>query len=284
MFARCFLSSRRSFFSASTESPMTDEIEAVKETARAVQEVAKTGGKVIDAGRSVGGFLDRVFGRAIEETVGLYWTDKIAAKRVEAAIYSWERLTSLAHKTMQRLKKKGAVTIRAIPPKVALPLLEYATVEHEDDLHTLWANLLATGLDAREEEIHRKYVTTLGEMTSGDALVLRAMFEDAEKDVAKKETKDSSLTYGPGIDGTHKHDSVSVITLKRLGLIDAAYISFKTFEPGGHDDRFGDFGPTRDDLSFPGDLSSVVITPFGRAFGRAVGLDTGSSAQPNSKK
>jgi hypothetical protein len=261
---------------------MTDEIEAVKETARAVQEVAKTGGKVIDAGRSVGGFLDRVFGRAIEETVGLYWTDKIAAKRVEAAIYSWERLTSLAHKTMQRLK--GAVTIRAIPPKVALPLLEYATVEHEDDLHTLWANLLATGLDAREEEIHRKYVRTLGEMTSGDALVLRAMFEDAEKDVAKKETKDSSLTYGPGIDGTHKHDSVSVITLNRLGLIDAAYISFKTFEPGGHDDRFGDFGPTRDDLSFPGDLSSVVITPFGRAFGRAVGLDTGSSAQPNSKK
>jgi hypothetical protein len=36
---------------------MTDEIEAVKETAKAVQEVAKTGGKVIDAGRSVGGFL-----------------------------------------------------------------------------------------------------------------------------------------------------------------------------------------------------------------------------------
>jgi hypothetical protein len=65
---------------------MTDEIEAVKETAKAVQEVAKTGGKVIDAGRSVGGFLDRVFGRAIEETVGFYWTDKIAAKRVEAAI------------------------------------------------------------------------------------------------------------------------------------------------------------------------------------------------------
>jgi hypothetical protein len=256
---------------------MADEIEAVTETAKAVQEVAKTGAKAIDAGRSVGGFLDRVFGRAIEDMVGLYWTDKVAAKRIEAAIYSWERLASLAHKTKRRLEKKGVVAFRVIPPKVALPLLEYATVEHEEDLHTLWSNLLATGMDAREDEIHRKYVTTLGEMTAADALVLRSMFEDAEKEISKKESKVSSLTYGPGVDGTASHDPVSVITLNRLGLIEPAYIAFKTFVPGGHHDDYGDYGPTRDEVSFPGDLSSVVITPFGRAFGRAVGLD-GSDA------
>ena len=251
---------------------MADEIEAVTEAAKAVQEVAKTGGQAIDAGRSVGGFLDRVFGRAIEDTVGRYWTDKVAAKRIEAAIYSWERLELLLHKAKKRLEKKGVVDIRAIPPKVALPLLEYATVEHEEDLHTLWANLLATGMDAHEEEIHRKYVTTLGEMTAVDAFVLASMFEQAETEISKKEIRDLSLTYGPGVDGTHSYDPVSVITLNWLGLIEPAYIKFKTFAPGGHDDRYGEYGPTQDDVSFPGDLSSVIITPLGCAFGRAVGL------------
>lgn len=250
---------------------MTDEIEAATEAAKAVQEVAKVSGKAIDTVRSTGGFLDRIFGQAIEETVGLYWTDRIVAKRIEASIYSWERLESLVHKTKSRLEEKGIINIRAIPPKVALPLIEYATVENEDDLHTLWANLMATGMDASEEDIHRKYVTTLGEMTADDALVLSSMFEEAEKEISKKETRYSSLAYGPGIDGSNVHDPVSVITLNRLGLIEPAYIKFRTFEPGGHDER-GDYGPTQDEISFPGDLQSVVITPLGYAFGRAVGL------------
>jgi hypothetical protein len=131
------------------------------------------------------------------------------------------------------LEQKGITGTRAVPPKIALPLLEHATIEHEEDLHTLWANLLATGMDAREEAIHRKYVTTLGEMTAGDAFVLASMFDDAEKGVAKKETSHSSLVYGPGIDGTHSYDAIAVITLNRLGLIEPAYIKFKTFVPGG---------------------------------------------------
>ena len=60
---------------------------------------------------------------AIEDTVGLLWTDRVAAKRVEAAIYSWERLTGLLHKTAARLHKKGIKTTRPVPPKVALPLI-----------------------------------------------------------------------------------------------------------------------------------------------------------------
>lgn len=262
---------------------MSDESEAAAESAKAIQEVAKTGGKAIDAGRDVGGFLDRIFGRAIEDTVGLLWTDRIAAKRVEAAIYNWERLEQLIHKTKKRLQKKGILETKAIPPKVALPLLEYATVEHEDDLHTLWANLLTSGLDAGEEDIHRKYVTTLAEMTADDAFVLSAMFREAQKPLAQIEMRDSSLTYGPGIDGTHSYDAAAVITLNRLGLIAPAYVKFKTFLPGGHDDRYGEYGPTQDEIRFPGDLTSVVITEFGHAFGHAVGLDehemSGSTGQ-----
>jgi hypothetical protein len=251
---------------------MSGESDTVKEVAKATQEVAKTAGKAVDAGRSVGGFLDRVFGQAIEDTVGVLWTDKIRARRIADAIYSWEQLQLLAHKVTRRLEKKGVTEIRMIPPKIALPLLECATAEFEDDLHTLWANLLASGVDARARQVHRKYVTTLAVLTGDDALVLEAMFMAAKSEHAKKEVIDSSLTYGPSVDGTGTHDAVCVITLNRLGLIEPSYTKFKTFLPGGHNDR-GDYGPTQDEVRVLGDLYTVSITPFGYAFGEAIGLN-----------
>jgi hypothetical protein len=58
---------------------MSDETKAIEETAKAAQELAKTGSKAIDATRDVGGFLDRLFGEAIEHTVGRFWTDRARA-------------------------------------------------------------------------------------------------------------------------------------------------------------------------------------------------------------
>jgi hypothetical protein len=121
---------------------MTDPTEALSESAKAVQEMAKVAGKAIDAGRQTGGWLDRIFGNAIEDAVGLHWSDRVRARRIEAAIYDWERLESLLQKAAARLKAKGINTTRPIPPKVALPLIENATMERDDDLHTLWATCL----------------------------------------------------------------------------------------------------------------------------------------------
>jgi hypothetical protein len=64
-----------------------DPIEAITEGAKAFQEVAKTGGKLIDASGRVGGWLDRLFGQGIEDTVALHWSDRIRARRIERAIY-----------------------------------------------------------------------------------------------------------------------------------------------------------------------------------------------------
>jgi hypothetical protein len=55
-------------------------------------------------------------------------------------------------------------------------------------------------------------------------------------------------------------------------LIEPSYTKFKTFVPGGHG-RHGDYGPTQDEVRISGDLYTVAITPFGYAFGEAVGLD-----------
>jgi hypothetical protein len=105
-----------------------DEIEAITESAKAVQEVAKVGGKIIDAGREAGGLLNRLFGQGIEDAVALRWSDRVRARRIEAAIYDWERLTELVRKVDAHLNAKGVSTLRLVPPKVALALIENATV------------------------------------------------------------------------------------------------------------------------------------------------------------
>jgi hypothetical protein len=244
--------------------------EVITESAKATREVAKAAGKAIDAGREAGGWLNRIFGKAIGESVGLLWTDRVVARRVAAVIYDWERLSKLFHKTEKRMLDKGIKTTRIPPPKIVLPLLENATMEYEEDLHTLWANLLAAALDSTAEEIHRKYVSTLAELTGRDASVLQKMYEDSKLPISNKVVSDSTLKYGPGIDGTYSHNEESVTTLNRLGLIAPAYIEFETYDPPGHDDRYGDYGPTRDKVQVRGDLASVTLTAFGLAFCRAV--------------
>jgi Abortive infection alpha len=102
-----------------------------------------------------------MFGVAIEQEVGRIWTVPATERRIAAAIYSWERLELLLHKTKGNLHRQGFVRFRVPPPKVMLPLLENATMEDNDDLHSLWAQLLATSLDAAADEVHRKFVTIL---------------------------------------------------------------------------------------------------------------------------
>ncbi|SDS37254.1 Abi-alpha family protein [Bradyrhizobium canariense] len=151
---------------------MGDETDAFKEGAKAVQEVAKATGKVVDVGRGAGGWLDRIFGNGIEHAVARRWSDKEMTKRIEAAILDWERLELLVQKVEKRLRDKGITQTRLPPPKIMLPLIEHATMEYEDDLHTLWANLLGTALDTDGDQVHRKYVSTLAELSADDARAL----------------------------------------------------------------------------------------------------------------
>lgn len=256
---------------------MSDDSDALKESAKAAQELAKTASNAIDAGRSAGGWLDRIFGRAIEDTVGRYWTDRIAARRVEAAIYDWERLLKLLHGVEKRLQRKGIQTTRAIPPKIALPLLEHATMESEDDLHLLWENLLTAALDPTEEEIKRAYVSALAELSASDAHVLKKMYAEwwyweQPANAPWKSSKDHR--YSSGI-GTISDESA--VLFYRLGLILPVHISVEEYK----DQRAvtsnswsrGDPGlyvEGGDKTEVLGDLNVVGFTVFGERFCRAV--------------
>jgi hypothetical protein len=148
----------------------------IKHSARAARTIAKTTGKAIDAGRELGGWLNKIFGKAIVNTVGLYWTDRVVARRIEAAVYDWKRLRLLIQDTEKELKRRGVKKLRPVPAKVALPLIEHATMENERRLHKMWTNLLAAALTPADEAITQTYVTVLGELTARDARMLEKMY------------------------------------------------------------------------------------------------------------
>jgi hypothetical protein len=212
--------------------------------------------------------LDRIFGEGIEHSVRSIWTNKVRERSIAGAIHSWERLELLLHKTEERLRKKGVTQFRLVPPKLALPLLQNATMEDEDDLHTLWSALLAAAMDSGVDEVHRKYVSILADLTGPDAVVLRKIWAEWQT-VDKKATWGSStVTYGPGVQGTDGHDEASVITLNRLGLIAPNYTEIKTYYPGKSE--YGTEMQKGDSAQVYGDLLTVVVTPLGEAFCRAV--------------
>ena len=248
---------------------MNDESEALKEGAKAVQEGAKAIGKVVDAGREAGGWLDRIFGVGIEHAVARRWSDREMVKRIEAAILDWERLELLVHKVEKGLKEKGITQTRLPPPKIMLPLIEHATMEYEDDLHTLWANLLGAALDGAGDDVHRKYVSTLSELSANDARVLEIIYREWQKLKKDKWTQGGgSVTYEPGVDAP-RDSQVSMSILFSLGLVFPSQVGFQTYEGEGHS-RWGDYPASREDVSLPGNLGTVVLTEFGEAFCAAV--------------
>jgi Abortive infection alpha len=242
-----------------------NEIEAITESAKAMQEVAKLGDKALDVGRGVGGWLNRMFGDGIENAVALHWSDRVKARRVEAAIYDWERLTTLLHKAEARLNTKGIKSTRLVPPKIALALIENATVEYDDDLHTLWANLLATGLDANADGIHKKYISILSDLTSIDAKLLDALYTASNnKDKFGRE----ALFYGDFKNNGQPFEEISIITLNRLGLVSPESIVFDNYEPA-----VSGYRPERKTVRTTGDLDGIEFTTLGEAFCKAVILE-----------
>ena len=251
-----------------------DPTEAITESAKALQEVAKAGGKAVDASRSVGGWLDRIFGQGVEDAVALHWSDRIRARRIERAIYDWAKLTTLMGKVEVRLKARGVHDLRLVPPKIALGIIEKATIEDEDELHSLWGNLLATGLDAATDQVQTKYISILSDLTREDATVLKTLCEQW-LDPNQRMTADryGSLTYGPRVDGIASHNAISIITLNRLGLISPGFTDVTNYRPNDERDYKTPDPFFCDDVRVYGDLEVVQVTDLGLAFYNAVIAD-----------
>ena len=145
---------------------MSDEIEAVTEGAKAVQEVAKTTGKAVDLAQAGGSYLAQMLGTVPEDVVGLLGGDYLRHIRIR----NWHRI---GEKTFRDLKDRGVKEPRPLDAKHIVPLLEAASHESDETLQDLWAQLLANAMDPSSDvSLQRVLIDTLRQFEPIDAAVL----------------------------------------------------------------------------------------------------------------
>ena len=146
-------------------------MKAVTETAKAAQEVAKATSKGIDAGRELGGFFARFIGGPIEQASDIV-EDKLRYLR-------WERQVRLMKRAEEFLEQQGLqAPTRSVPMKVAIPILEAASMEENDELQDIWARLLVNAADADSgADVTRSFVTVLQDFGPLEAQLLQAVHD-----------------------------------------------------------------------------------------------------------
>jgi Abortive infection alpha len=136
-------------------------------TAKAIEETARFGGKLVDAGSATGGYLSQTLGSLPKNLVGLigdqveYWRRR--------------RFIELSADRERRLAERG---VRGQEPSatIAIPILEAAVDETRAELKDLWQRLLANAFDPRRTNTVRgSFVEILKKFDPMDAVIFEAM-------------------------------------------------------------------------------------------------------------
>lgn len=146
---------------------MPDEI---VETAKATQEVAKATVKGLEVSEKVGGFFAKVLGEPIETATGILG-DKLKFMR-------WERQVRLVDRVHQINHDRG-IEGKEIPvsPKLAIPIIENASLEENDLLQDLWAKLMSSAQGKESSNAVRSaFIDIIKQLEVIDVQILNGMF------------------------------------------------------------------------------------------------------------
>jgi len=138
----------------------------MKEEAEAAKEIAITTGKAIDAGVKLGGFFRLVLGDAAIELGG--------AVKDWATYFRYKNLLNIQDKVFKLHKKRNIEgnTI-PIPPRYAIPLIQNASQEDNDDIQTLWAGLVANSTDPDKKlNVKKIYIEILSSLEPIDVQII----------------------------------------------------------------------------------------------------------------
>jgi hypothetical protein len=115
------------------------------------------------------------------------------------------------HKT-QRMLGEAGIAPQAVPPRLFLPMLEAASIENDEDLHTKWSALLANAA-ASPGKVHPSYIEILKQLTPDDARFLDKLY------IATNDTRFRQLK---GLLGEDQF-GIPFQNIVRLGLVQTTY-------------------------------------------------------------
>lgn len=141
-----------------------------EEIAKAVQKTASFGEKSLETSQKIGGFFAKVFKEPIEEITGMI-TDKLRFVR-------WHRLVQMSDDVSNILEEKGVNESRAVPPKLALPIFEEASLEEDPSLQNLWNHLMANAMNPDfNDELRYGFVDMIKSITAIEASILNNFYK-----------------------------------------------------------------------------------------------------------
>jgi hypothetical protein len=109
----------------------------------------------------------------------------------------WERQVSLIDKAEKIITRKNLVDkMRPISPNLALPIFQYASLEENESLHDIWANLLVTALDPSCEIPRSAFIDIIRQLEPVDIKILNLLYRNyliKFKDKVEKEKKSSEF-------------------------------------------------------------------------------------------
>jgi len=192
----------------------------VEETAKAAQEVAKTAGKLVEAGEKFGAFISKYIHGSLEQGIGIF-EDKLKYMR-------WERQLRLMQRATELAKNLGlAVPSRAVPMKLAIPLLQAASLEDDDFLQDMWARLLVNASDAQSGiELKRTYIDILERLMPLEAQILEKIYQLPFEQIQHKGVRTDGLpsVATPGQEKGNEDDWQEPSADVKLALISLAHV------------------------------------------------------------
>jgi len=139
--------------------------------AKGALEVAKAAALSVPFSKIVG----RMLGPAADEYAE-HLQQRVRLYRLPNELKAWQKATKAI--------SDAGFKPNPVPPKLLFPLLEGASLEENEDLHTMWAGLLANASNPETPDlVHPSYEGILRHLTPQDAAILRRFYDIALKEV-----------------------------------------------------------------------------------------------------
>jgi len=128
------------------------------EESKAVQKMAETTGKAIDAGEKIGGFINKIFGPGFEQ-LGLTFLDWATFIRQKNFLKIYDLVNEIH-------KKRGVEgKTNPILPRLGIPMINEATLEDREEIQKLWAGLIANATDPNKRfNIQKTHIDILSKL------------------------------------------------------------------------------------------------------------------------
>jgi hypothetical protein len=135
------------------------------EIVKTATEIAKATGTAAGLSIPFTSIVRRMLGPAADELAEM-WRDRVR-------LYRYERQLKCVQKA-ERMAQDAGFTPQAVPPKILFPLLEGASFEDNEDLHTMWAALLANAASPENAgKVRPGFIVILKGMSPDEAALLK---------------------------------------------------------------------------------------------------------------